>query len=676
MMNKLTVGIFAHVDAGKTTFSEQLLFQTHTIRTLGRVDHKSAFLDTHAIEKDRGITIFAEQAYFDYAGCRFYLIDTPGHVDFSSEMTRTIEVIDYAIVLISGTDGVQSHTETILELLEMAQVPTVFFINKVDAPHANFDECLAELAVVEPAAVDFSNAFLSKPDMGFLEKVAEKDEALLTAYFPLIEDHAITADSESYENFERLMVQAIAKRRIMPVFKGSALKGEGIDTFLEGLSRFTTLSIKPDEMVGDEKPSGVVYKIRYDHSLQRQTFMKLFSGVLRVRDELKGEKVTEIRLHQGAKYVVVQEVGPGDVFSVIGSKVLQAGDFVGDFSEQRVSKPAPGLAPTMRSKMTFEAGVDIAALFQKVRILEEEDPFLKVSSDMKSREITIGIMGEIQLEVLRTLIQERFGFSVEFEAPQVIYQETIADHIVYGCGHFEPLRHYAEVHVTLEAQETGRGVTFVNACHADDLAMNYVSQVKHCVLDKPHRGLLTGSELTDVRVTLVTGRGHGQHTSTGDFHQATVRAIRHALEQATSILLEPIYQVTITVPNSLVGRVMTDLTSMQGIGITAENKGEMAIIRGRVPVANFRDYATTLASLSSGQGRLRVQPGGYAPCHNQEAVIEAIGYEKERDVDFPSSSVFCQNGKGYTVSWQEALSNMHCTQKVESLKTSETGEKR
>ena len=666
-MNKLTVGIFAHVDAGKTTFAEQLLFQTQVIRTLGRVDHKSAFLDTHRIEKARGITIFAEQAYFDYAACRFYLIDTPGHIDFSSEMARTIEVIDCAIVLISGTDGVQSHTETILELLENAQVPTLFFVNKLDAPHASFEKSLVGLTALAPAAVDFTNAFSPSPDVCFLERVAEKDETLLAAYFPLMDQHANTADNECYQSFEELMVKAIDQRRVMPVFKGSALKGEGIETFLEGLYRCTSMASTPDK-VSAGKLSGYVYKIRYDHLMQRQTFIKLFSGVLRVRDVLNEERVTEIRLHQGPKYVAVKEVGPGDVFSVVGSKLLQAGDFVGDpvgdVTEPRARKSAHALAPTMRSKMTFAPVVDLATLFQKVRMLEEEDPFLKVSSDLKSREITIGIMGEIQLEVLKTLIQERFGFAVAFEDPQIIYQETIADGYVYGCGHFEPLRHYAEVHVILEAQKRGSGVTFVNACHTDDLAINHVSQVKHCILEKAHRGLLTGSELTDVRITLVTGRGHVQHTSTGDFHEATVRAIRHALEQAQSILLEPLYQVTITVPSGLVGRVMTDITAMHGIDVLAENKGELAIITGRVPVANFKDYAATLASLSSGQGRLKLQTGGYTTCHNQDEVIEAIGYEKERDLNFQSSSVFCRNGKGYAVSWQEASLYMHCAQKL------------
>ena len=668
-MNKVTVGIFAHVDAGKTTFAEQLLFQTHSIRSLGRVDHQSAFLDTHRIEKARGITIFAEQAYFDYKGRRFYLVDTPGHVDFSSEMARTIDIIDYAIVLISGTDGVQSHTETILELLEGARVPALFFVNKLDTAHASFERCMEELRTLAPASVDFTNAFLPNPDPVFLERAAEKDEALMEAYFSMMDDPSLGADSETYRAFEGLLVQAVALGKVMPVFKGAALKGEGIQAFLEGLHRCTALPDGPHASTeaGAGKPKGFVYKIRYDHQQQRQTFMKLFSGTLRVRDELMGERVTEIRLHQGPKHTSVQEVGPGDVFSVLGIKQLQTGEVVSDDgsdvingTEPVMRKPVSSLAPTMRSRMTFDAGVDLPALFQAVKILEEEDPSLQVMSDLHTREITIGIMGAIQLEVLTTLMQERFGFSVRFQEPQVIYRETIVGENVYGCGHFEPLRHYAEVHVTLEAGERGSGVTFVNACHADDLAASYVSQVKHCVMDKAHRGVLAGGELTDVKVTLVTGRGHVQHTSTGDFHEATVRAIRHALLQARNILLEPLYQVTVTVPGSLVGRVMTDLTAMHGFDIMAGNKGELAVIRGKVPVAAFRDYGTTLASLSSGQARLRLQAAGYAPCHNQEEVVEALGYDGERDLAFPSSSVFCRHGKGYTVPWQEAPSLMHC----------------
>lgn len=666
-MIKVTLGIFAHVDAGKTTFSEQLLFQTQAIRTLGRVDHKNTFMDTNSIERARGITIFSEQAFFQQGDIRYYLIDTPGHVDFSAEMARTIDVIDAAIVVVSGIDGFQSHTETILELLSAAGVPVLFFINKLDAPHADFIAVMQEIEAAVPECVNF----MDSDQKAYIEALAERDEALLELY--LASSHLKPKDLLETKEFGAMLARAVQQRRIMPVFKGSALKGEGIDVFLASLSQLMAGFELPGQGQAQEPLSAMVYKVRYDQQGRRLTFLKILTGQLKVRDYLGDERVTEIRYHQGTKAIPIEGAGPGDVVSVIGIKQLRIGDCIGTWQHEGIGKgPSEGmsglrtqrfsdkLAPALRSRMVFAPTIDVPGLFQAVRQLEDEDPMLMLTTDLESRQITVGILGAVQLEVLKALMEERFGYQVDFEAPQVIYQETLMTPWVYGCGHFEPLRHYAEVHLTLEPLPLGSGVVFVDACHPEDLAVQYITQVRRCVTEMVHRGLLTGSALTDVRVTLITGRGHLQHTATGDFAQATLRAMRHGQEQAQMQLLEPLYQVRIRVPNSFVGRVMTDLTSLYGQEVMAETKGEHALITGRVPVATFGDYAITLASLTGGQGRLRLQTGGYAPCHNQEAVVAASEYDKDRDVAFPSGSVFCSKGKGYTVPWQEALEHMHC----------------
>lgn len=659
---KKTIGIFAHVDSGKTTFSEQLLYQTQAIRTLGRVDHKSAFLDTHGIEKERGITIFAEQAYFQYGEDTYYLVDTPGHVDFCAEMARTIQMIDYAIIIISALDGVQSHTETIYELLETAQVPVFFFVNKMDVPHGDFDKSMEGILTLAPGALDFSGAFTMTQD--FLEGAAEKDEDLMNLYFEYQGPTHPCGAEQFKTQFTEGLVKAIKNRLIMPVFKGAALKNEGIDDFLEGLRCYT----KPQEGLQQGPLSGVVYKIRYDHKQQRQTFIKLFRGSLKVRDYLGDEKITEIRLHQGPKVTSVGEVFAGDVFSVIGIKNFQAGQRIGDVAND-INEIAPSvlaqehisqaLQPNLKSRMTFAPTVNPKDLFQKIKLLEEEDPFLNVILDEKSRAITLGIMGTIQLEVLKTIILERFGFEIDFEEPTVIYRETISSTAV-GYGHFEPLRHYAEVHLLIEPGESGSGVTFFNNCPAEHLSLGNQTSIRNSLLDKVHRGVLTGSDLTDIKVTLLTGRGHLEHTASGDFREASIRALRQGLEQVENVLLEPLYHVAITVANQLVGRVMTDLVAMHGTNLMATSKGDVALVEGSVPVATFKDYAAELASLSSGHGRLRLKAAGYAPCHNPDSVIEKIDYNRERDVDYPSSSVFCAKGKGYIVPWDQAKEHMHC----------------
>lgn len=654
-MKRLTLGVFAHVDAGKTTFCEQILYKTQVIRALGRVDLKSAFLDTHDLERQRGITIFSEQAHFNYLNGLYYLIDSPGHVDFSSEMVRALEIIDYAIVLIDGTQGPQSHTETILELLRDAGIPTLFFVNKLDAPLADLGSCIHQLIALDNQAVDFTQFALTAVDKCFqsdwpealVEALAERDEGLLDLYLDGVRDLGLLPPLQ----------EALLRRRVVPIFAGSALKDQGMDNFLEALHTLTWAQpLKEDQPI-----SGLVYKVRYDTHNQRQTFIKLLQGTLEVRDYLGEDRITEIRRHQGPRAQAVARVVAGDVFSVIGIKALNSGDRIGvRVSGDHGPRNRDVLRPSLRSRLVYSPQVDVSTLFKCMKQLNEEDPFLDVSLTANTQDITVGIMGAIQLEVLKSVLKTRFGFDVDFSSPDVIYRESIEDRTVYGCGHFEPLRHYAEVHLELAPGTLGSGITFNNGCHPEDLSDEYISQVRHKLLETRLAGILTGATLTDLEVTLVTGRAHKEHTSPGDFGQATIRALRHGLEQARAILLEPLYQLTITVPSALVGRVIADLTALSGVELEVVSGGDTAKIHGFVPVATFGDYPAQLASLSGGQGRMRLKAGGYRPCHNTKAVIEKIGYQKARDTDFPSSSIFCSKGKGFTVPWEDALSHMHC----------------
>jgi len=627
---KKTIGIFAHVDAGKTTFSEQLLFHTDMIRTVGRVDHKNTLLDTHDIEKKRGITIFSDQAYFKYKEDDYYLIDTPGHVDFSAEMERSIGIIDYAVVIISAIDGIQSHTETVYELLEKANKPILFFINKVDASHADVSQVLTELDHT------FGNCVYFDQKLPY-EALAEYSEVLMEAFFE--------------ERFDETLYISEAKREVKncqlrPVLSGSALKDTGIDYFLEMLHQLTE-TCYPKETL-----SGMVYKIKYDNKL-RQTFIKLNSGVLSVRDMLGEEKVTEIRRYFGTKYETVQTVYAGDVCAVIGVQNLKVGDTFG--TEETISFE---MHPTLKTKVDFDKSMNPKDVFRDMKILEEEDPSLLVEYSSK-KEITLGIMGTIQLEILEEVIPERFGYQVTFEDPKIIYKETIKN-TVLGCGHFEPLKHYAEVILKLEPNQNGDGITFESKCSTDDLHIGHQNLVKHHVFEKVHRGILTGSEITDIKVTLTTGRGHNKHTSGGDFREATIRALRQGLEQAENVLLEPIYQAIIKIPFTDMGKVMTDITKLHGTAEPPIQEGEFVVIKAFVPVATFKDYNIRLSNITSGRGRLRLKVIGYDVCHNPDEVIEMIAYDKITDDEYPSSSIFCTKGKGYTVLWDVAKDHMHC----------------
>lgn len=640
-----TIGILAHVDAGKTTFSEQLLYHTNTIRARGRVDHQDTFLDAHQIEKTRGITVFSDQATFTYNDATYTLIDTPGHVDFSPEMERAIQVMDYAIIVISAVEGVEGHTETVWHLLQKYSVPTFFFINKTDregadvsAVHLEIEKQLTEDLVL------WSDARTEDLSEEMIEAIAERDEQLLTHYF-----------TEGYDAvlWSTTMKKMIQQRSLFLCMAGSALQDEGVGDFLTMLDDMTETAYQSEQAF-----QAKVYKIRHDVTGQRLIYLKILQGTLHIRDEVtvngKVEKVTGLFEMNGQKQTALREATAGMLVAVTGLGDAKVGDTYG-FQEETTFE----LIPTLTSTVMCEKAIhpkDLLAYFQQLNV---EDPSLQVVWDELSQEIHVHVMGKIQLEVLAQIVQERFKVEVSFGAPTIIYKETIAEEVV-GYGHFEPLRHYAEVHLKMVPNSPGSGVTFDSVCHVNDLAISYQNLVKQYVLEKEHHGLLTGAGLTDVHVTLLTGRADQEHTSGGDFREATHRAIRQGLEQAENILLEPFYRVKIKVHLNEMGRILSDIQQAHGQFDAPETVGEQTIITGTVPVATFMDYSTTFASITNGRGMLRLQFSGYRPCHNREEVIAQMAYDKDADPLYTSTSIFCTKGKGYSVPWDEAEAAMHC----------------
>lgn len=640
-----TIGVVAHVDAGKTTFSEQLLYHTQSIRKRGRVDHQNAFLDSHAIERNRGITVFADQANFSFNGTTYTLIDTPGHVDFSPEMERAIQVMDYAVIIISAADGVEGHTETVWQLLQKHCVPTFFFLNKIDR------ESVDVAAVVNEVKGSLSNnvfdvAELSADDMtdALIEFIAERDEALLERYMEGDYDFGVWLDA---------LTRMISDCEVFPYGLGSALKDIGVMEFLESFDRLSTTMY-----ADDAEFAARVYKIRHDENGHRITFVKILQGVLRVRDEVTYgetvEKVTQIRYYNGTKYDTTDSAQAGEIVAVMGISEAAAGDPIGALTE----KSTFDLVPTLKAKVIFDPTIHVKEVLHSFTMLDAEDPSLHVVWDEHVQEIHVHVMGVIQLEVLKQLVMDRFQFDVSFGDPKILYKETIRS-TVTGYGHFEPLKHYAEVHLKMEPAMRNSGIAFVNACHANDLSIGHQNLVRSHLFERAHHGLLTGSALTDVTFTLLTGRGHNEHTSGGDFREATFRAMRQGLEKAENVLLEPYYTVKIKVDTEHIGRVLSDIQQASGSFEPPEMIGEKTVIIGRVPVATFMNYSTTFASFTNGKGALTLQFGGYDECHNTEEIIEAIGYNKDADPEYTSTSIFCAKGKGYPVPWDEAEAAMH-----------------
>lgn len=653
-MKRLTIGILAHVDAGKTTLAESILYRTGSIRKLGRVDHKDAFLDTYELERARGITIFSKQAVFSFNDMEVTLLDTPGHADFSAEMERTLQVLDYAILIISGSDGIQGHTETLWRLLSVYRIPTFVFVNKMDMDGTDRTELMKELRKrLHDGCVDFS---ADQNKELWMENLAMCDEALLDKYM----------DTGRVEKEDA--AELIVSRKVFPCYFGSALKLQGIDEFLEGIEQFTK-SVQYPDFFGAK-----IYKITRDEQGNRITHMKITGGCLKVKMVLTNrkeqysnkhfdsrekaedweEKVDQIRIYSGVKYEAVEEAVAGTICAVTGLSKTYPGEGLGI---ETVSD-MPILEPVLNYQVLLPSDCDAHVMLSKLRLLEEEDPQLHIVWSEHLKEIHVQLMGEIQIEILKSLIMERFGVAVEFGEGNILYKEAILDP-VEGVGHFEPLRHYAEVHLLMEPGDPGSGLQFYSSCSEDELDRNWQRLILTHLAEKEHIGVLTGSPITDMRITLIAGRAHLKHTEGGDFRQATYRAVRQGLKKANCILLEPYYSFRLEIPSDLVGRAMSDISRMYGSFQTPETEGEWSVLVGKAPVATMRGYQMEVASYTRGRGKLFCTLKGYEACHNQDEVVAAIGYDSERDLENPTGSVFCAHGAGFVVPWNEVERYQH-----------------
>lgn len=635
-MKKIVVGILAHVDAGKTTLSEALLYRGGTIRKQGRVDHQDAYLDTFTLERQRGITIFSKQAKAVFGEMEMTLLDTPGHVDFSMEMERTLQVLDYAVLVISGTDGVQAHTETLWRLLEEYHIPTFLFVNKTDL---------------------LGEEFTKEKQKSMVESFQERLDASIvdfTEESPMMEEAAMCGEDAMEEFLEKgsLSKETIAllaaERKLFPCFFGSALKLNGVDAFIKGMADYCC------ELAYPESFGARIYKITRDDQGKRLTHLKLTGGSLKVKGLLNGEKVDQIRIYSGNKYEAVEEAFAGGIYAVTGPAKTYPGQGIG--VEDEAAKPV--LSPVMTYQVLLPEDTDPAVALPKLRELEEEDPGLHVVWNESLKEIHVQIMGKVQLEILKDMIRERFGIEVDFGTGSIVYKETIAS-AVEGVGHFEPLRHYAEVHLIMEPLPSGRGLVFESSVSEDELDLNWQRLILTHLGEREHPGVLTGAAITDMRITLAGGRAHLKHTEGGDFRQATYRAVRQGLKSGESILLEPFYDFELEIPGEQIGRAMSDIRRMQGTFEPPETLGDTSLLKGRVPVASSVDYMSEVNAYTKGRGRLRLQFGGYDPCHNAEEVIERIGYDSEEDVENPTGSVFCSHGSGFYVNWNEVPDHMH-----------------
>ena len=632
-MGKIVVGILAHVDAGKTTLSEGMLYTAGAIRTMGRVDNRDAFLDTYALERERGITIFSKQAVFSLGTTQVTLLDTPGHVDFSPEMERTLQVLDYAILVISGADGVQGHTRTLWNLLRRYEIPTFVFVNKMDQKGTDAEVLLQELKnVLEEGCVDFS----TKRDTHFYEEAAVCSEDALEEFL------------ETGRLKKETLQELFLERQLFPCFFGSALRLEGVKEFLEQMQELIKVPEYPDTFAAK------VFKIARDEAGNRLTYLKITGGSLKVKAVIEGQKVNQIRIYSGEKYEAVNEVEAGSICAVTGLSDTYPGEGLG--AEQGTYLPV--LEPVLNYQVIPTEGDDPILLLPKLRELEEEEPQLHIVWEEALQEIHVQLMGEVQLEVLKTLIYERFGVEVKFGQGNILYKETIQN-TIEGVGHFEPLRHYAEVHLLLEPGEPGSGVQCMSVCSEDLLDRNWQRLILTHLMETEHRGVLTGAPITDIRITLVSGKAHLKHTEGGDFRQAVYRAVRQGLKQADSVLLEPCYEYRLELPSENVGRAMTDIERMHGTFGLPQTEADRTILTGTAPVSTMRDYQKEVHAYTRGNGTLQCTLKGYAPCHNTEEVLAATGYDSERDTLHPTGSVFCAHGAGFLVPWYEVKEYMH-----------------
>lgn len=637
MKKNLVIGMLANVDAGKTTLSEAVLYKCNAIKKKGRVDHGNAFLDTYELEKERGITIFSKQAVFETEKFNVSLLDTPGHADFSTEMERTLSVLDLAVLIVSAADGVTGQLSVIIRLLKYYKIPTVVFINKMDQPDADREKIIGELKKeLSAGVVDFSSdADRQKRD----EEIAVLDEGLLEEY--------LGGKSPEQEDIRKL----VSECRIIPVCAGSALKDEGIEHLIKIIDDYASAAEYGDDF------SAKVFKISREDG-KKLCWLKITGGSLKVKTALnvngKDEKIDEIRLYSGAKYKALQEAEKGTVCAVMGLSEAKEGMSLGIKSEE---KPRL-LESVMRYKVILPPETDIMSAYRDFMILEEEDPALKSSLNRETNELSIELMGTVQAEIIKNIVKERFSYGIDFATPEIVYRETIAD-AVEGVGHFEPLRHYAEVHLLLEPGEKGSGIRVESKCPTDRLAINYQKLVISLLEGKKIKGVLTGSDLTDVRITLIDGKAHIKHTEGGDFREAVYRAVRQGLMSAENVLLEPVLHFTAAVPEKNVGRLMNDISEMGGKFGAPENDGEMSIMEGDIPASSYGDYGTVFSSYTGGRGRISVWLSGYEPCHDSGKVIEEKAYDAERDLENPSSSVFCLHGVGTVISWDKVREYMH-----------------
>ncbi len=642
MMQNLNLGLLAHVDAGKTTLSENILYTSGAIRNMGRVDHKDTYLDNFEMEKERGITIFSKQAKFSYGGINFTLLDTPGHVDFSSEMERVLSVLDLAVLIVSAPEGVQSHTRSLWKLLEHYDIPTVIFVNKMDMQGADRESVLKEIQnSLNKKCVD-----LTGDREASLEEISSVDEELIEEY--------LETESLSDESIKR----AVEERLAFPVWFGSALKSEGITELLDGITKYAP------EPVYDENEFGArIFKITRGASGERLTHLKITGGKLVPRmiiPECGDEKIDQIRLYNGEKFETKNEACAGEVVAVTGLSGSSSGQGLGIEKEKSI----PVLTPVLRYKIILPSGENALLLYGKLAPFEEEYPELSFSWNEKHKEIFVNVNGEIQLQVLAALVKERLGAEITFGAGSIVYKETISDN-AYGIGHFEPLRHYAEVQLLLKPGEPGSGIEFASTCSMDILDKNWQRLIETHVMEALHPGVLTGSEVTDIRVILVTGRAHPKHTEGGDFRQATYRAIRNALRNASAagkaVLLEPVYRFVMTLPSKYIGRAMTDIDRLCGKVAPPElvDNGNTAVLKGTAPVSTFWEYTKELTAYTAGEGTLTCELAGFEPCHNTEEVVSERGYDPEADLRRPTGSVFCAHGAGFQVPWDEVAGYAH-----------------
>ena len=645
--NKLTIGILAHVDAGKTTLAESILYLTGSIRKLGRVDHQDAFLDTYELERERGITIFSKQAELKLGEREVTLLDTPGHVDFSAEMERTLQVLDYAVLVISGADGVQGHVQTLWRLLKQYEIPVFLFINKMDQPDTNEKALMEELTNrLDEKCINFSAGLETEEAK---ENLAVCDEAVLEHYL------------ESGEIQKEEVVKLIAERKVFPCYFGSALKIQGVEEFLKGIETFTKKCAYPEEF------GARVFKIARDAQGNRLTYLKITGGSLKVKmllsnekeaeegkEELWEEKAEQIRIYSGNSFEAVKEAKAGSVCAVTGLSHTYCGQGLGIEAHTFL----PVLEPVLTYKIELPEDCNVHSMLIKLKELEEEEPQLHIVWDERLQEIHAQVMGEVQIEILKRMIWERYQTEVEFGSGKIVYKETI-ENCVEGVGHFEPLRHYAEVHLKLEPAERGTGLHFFADCSEDLLDRNWQRLVLTHLEERVHKGVLTGSEITDMKITLVSGRAHLKHTEGGDFRQATYRALRQGLKKAKSVLLEPVYEFRLELPADKVGRAMADIQKMYGEFQLADSEGEYSVVTGFAPVSLMRDYQKEVMAYTSGHGRLFCTLKGYMPCHNADEVIEEMNYDSESDLENPTGSVFCAHGAGFIVPWNEVEDYMH-----------------